>query len=290
MPTVAVSDEARERTARLCMELGTDGLRGELTLIRAARALACLDGADRVQRRSSPARRADGVAPSVAPQSARRSRLDRADRACRGRPVRRMSTPSRRPHAMMRRWRHVCSRLIRLRWADWLFGRRRARRATGSSPHSVHCRVRTVRSGKFHPRSMTTDCSAAARSGRDPALRAPGAGARPAGGGGWRRDPHSDGRAHPGVAGRKARRALDGGCVAIEREGLTQRVLNAGRPDPPRRRDRRRSRAVRAARSCRIARADRSIIRLPAPNAVPSRTVCGRPRAGCPPTSSSKTA
>lgn len=34
--------------AALCMTLGTDGLRGELTLIRTARALACLDGEDSV--------------------------------------------------------------------------------------------------------------------------------------------------------------------------------------------------------------------------------------------------
>lgn len=36
--------EIIEAAARLCMQLGTDGLRGELTLIRAARALASLDG------------------------------------------------------------------------------------------------------------------------------------------------------------------------------------------------------------------------------------------------------
>jgi len=41
---VQVSDAALERAARLCMALGTDGLRGELTLMRAARALAALDG------------------------------------------------------------------------------------------------------------------------------------------------------------------------------------------------------------------------------------------------------
>ena len=35
-----VPDAALERAARLCMALGTDGLRGELTLIRAARAVA----------------------------------------------------------------------------------------------------------------------------------------------------------------------------------------------------------------------------------------------------------
>jgi len=41
---VAVPDVALERAAQLCMALGTDGLRGELTLIRAARALAALQG------------------------------------------------------------------------------------------------------------------------------------------------------------------------------------------------------------------------------------------------------
>jgi magnesium chelatase subunit I len=41
---VVVPDAALEPAARLCMRLGTDGLRGELTLIRAGRALAGLDG------------------------------------------------------------------------------------------------------------------------------------------------------------------------------------------------------------------------------------------------------
>jgi magnesium chelatase subunit I len=58
LPTVLVSDKARERTARLCMDLGTDGLRGELTLIRASRAIASLDGQDSVSdahlRRAAP--------------------------------------------------------------------------------------------------------------------------------------------------------------------------------------------------------------------------------------------
>lgn len=40
---VVVPHAAREHAARLCMGLGTDGLRGELTLIRAARAVASLD-------------------------------------------------------------------------------------------------------------------------------------------------------------------------------------------------------------------------------------------------------
>jgi magnesium chelatase subunit I len=42
--SVEVGDEPLEQAARLCMALGTDGLRGELTLIRAARALAALEG------------------------------------------------------------------------------------------------------------------------------------------------------------------------------------------------------------------------------------------------------
>jgi magnesium chelatase subunit I len=42
--SVDVPQAARERAAALCMALGTDGLRGELTLMRAARALAALQG------------------------------------------------------------------------------------------------------------------------------------------------------------------------------------------------------------------------------------------------------
>jgi len=41
---VAIPDSVRERTAALCTALGTDGLRGDLTLMRAARALAALQG------------------------------------------------------------------------------------------------------------------------------------------------------------------------------------------------------------------------------------------------------
>jgi magnesium chelatase subunit I len=41
---VDTPQEVLELAARLCLQLGTDGLRGELTLVRAARALAALDG------------------------------------------------------------------------------------------------------------------------------------------------------------------------------------------------------------------------------------------------------
>ncbi|MCX7891325.1 MAG: magnesium chelatase ATPase subunit I [Burkholderiales bacterium] len=44
LPGVAVPDAALGAAAELCMRLGTDGLRGELTLMRAARALASLEG------------------------------------------------------------------------------------------------------------------------------------------------------------------------------------------------------------------------------------------------------
>jgi magnesium chelatase subunit I len=45
---VEVPRPVLERSARLCIALGTDGLRGELTLIRAARAFAALHGKSRV--------------------------------------------------------------------------------------------------------------------------------------------------------------------------------------------------------------------------------------------------
>ena len=62
LPAVSVSDAALERAARLCMALGTDGLRGELTLMRAARALAALESAkavtnDHLRRIAPPALR-----------------------------------------------------------------------------------------------------------------------------------------------------------------------------------------------------------------------------------------
>ncbi len=44
LPGVRVPDSTLEAGARLCIALGTDGLRGELTLLRAARAFAALEG------------------------------------------------------------------------------------------------------------------------------------------------------------------------------------------------------------------------------------------------------
>jgi hypothetical protein len=65
-----------ERAARLCMALGTDGLRGELTLMRAARALAALEGDaghdDGPSARHRPARCAIACAATRSTMPARR--------------------------------------------------------------------------------------------------------------------------------------------------------------------------------------------------------------------------
>jgi magnesium chelatase subunit I len=70
---IEVSDSALEKAARLCMALGTDGLRGELTLVRAARALASFDGDNSVG--DSHLRR---VAPAALRHRLRRNPLDEA--------------------------------------------------------------------------------------------------------------------------------------------------------------------------------------------------------------------
>ena len=50
LPTIATPSTALYDAAALCIALGSDGLRGELTLIRAARAMAALDGETRISR------------------------------------------------------------------------------------------------------------------------------------------------------------------------------------------------------------------------------------------------
>ena len=44
LPETQVPDAALRRASEICIQLGTDGLRGELTLMRAARAAAAIDG------------------------------------------------------------------------------------------------------------------------------------------------------------------------------------------------------------------------------------------------------
>jgi magnesium chelatase subunit I len=62
LPRLECPDAVLEQASALCLALGTDGLRGELTLLRAARALAALEGARQVgpahlQRVAAPALR-----------------------------------------------------------------------------------------------------------------------------------------------------------------------------------------------------------------------------------------
>ncbi len=71
LPDVSVPDAVLETATRLCMALGTDGLRGELTLVRAARALAALEGTDTVT--DAELRE---IAPSVLRHRLRRDPLD----------------------------------------------------------------------------------------------------------------------------------------------------------------------------------------------------------------------
>ncbi|MBK1663359.1 magnesium chelatase ATPase subunit I [Rhodospirillum rubrum] len=73
LKSISVGDDIVEKCAELCLKLGTDGLRGELTLVRAARALAALQGdkavtLDHLKR----------VAPSALRHRLRRDPLDEA--------------------------------------------------------------------------------------------------------------------------------------------------------------------------------------------------------------------
>jgi magnesium chelatase subunit I len=73
LPDVEVPDSALEHAARICIALGTDGLRGELTLMRTARALASLTGDTEVTDAHLRA-----VAPSALRHRLRRNPLDEA--------------------------------------------------------------------------------------------------------------------------------------------------------------------------------------------------------------------
>jgi magnesium chelatase subunit I len=68
---IEVSDSILEQAAALCIALGTDGLRGELTLIRASRALAALNKA-----KSVTIEHVRTVAPSALRHRLRRDPLD----------------------------------------------------------------------------------------------------------------------------------------------------------------------------------------------------------------------
>jgi magnesium chelatase subunit I len=70
---VKIADAVLELMSRLCMALGADGLRGELTLMRASRAAAALDG-----RKAVDASHIRLVAPMVLRHRLRRNPLDEA--------------------------------------------------------------------------------------------------------------------------------------------------------------------------------------------------------------------
>jgi magnesium chelatase subunit I len=73
LPAVEAPDSALEMATRLCLALGTDGLRAELTLLRAARSLASLEGETAVT--EAHIRR---IAPSALRHRLRRDPLDEA--------------------------------------------------------------------------------------------------------------------------------------------------------------------------------------------------------------------
>jgi magnesium chelatase subunit I len=74
LPKVTLSDEVLASAAQLCMSLGTDGLRGELSLMRAAKALAALRNA-----RKATVAHLKEVAPLVLRHRLRRDPLDDTD-------------------------------------------------------------------------------------------------------------------------------------------------------------------------------------------------------------------
>ena len=78
LATVQVSDETLTLCAKLCQQLGTDGLRAELTLLRATRALAALQGQRNVTREHLRA-----LAPLALRHRLRRDPLDDADASVR---------------------------------------------------------------------------------------------------------------------------------------------------------------------------------------------------------------
>ncbi|MFM2041668.1 MAG: hypothetical protein RLY86_244 [Pseudomonadota bacterium] len=82
LPTIRMPDRVLELAAKLCMALGADGLRGELTCMRAARALAAFDGAARVSpehlRRIAPMAMSHRLRRNPLDESSAQSRVERA--------------------------------------------------------------------------------------------------------------------------------------------------------------------------------------------------------------------
>lgn len=78
LSAVAVPEQVLQQASQLCVRLGTDGLRGELTLVRAARALAALEGVTVVS-----LEHLQEAAPSALRHRLRRNPLDESGSAAR---------------------------------------------------------------------------------------------------------------------------------------------------------------------------------------------------------------
>ena len=78
LPQVDVSDDMLMLCARLCQQLGTDGLRAELTLLRATRAYAALKGHSSVK-----PEHLQSMAPLALRHRLRRNPLDDTDSGAR---------------------------------------------------------------------------------------------------------------------------------------------------------------------------------------------------------------
>ena len=207
-----------------CIGLGTDGLRGELTLMRAARALASLEGDAVVERRApapgrSPPPCATGCGATRSTRPARRVRVERARRGA----VRARERWRARGPAMGRRGSRPrpCSRSTRRAWAAWRCARLPGRCATAGWPccatscprmrRGAGCRSTTATAGSWAASTSRPRSPPAGRS-RERGLLA-----------------EADGgivvlamaeRLPPATAARLAA-VLDTGEVRLERDGLT---------------------------------------------------------------------
>lgn len=82
LPSVTIPDDVLTRASEICMAVGADGLRGELTLMRAARALAALEEASIVTqdhlRRVSPLALRHRLRRNVLDETGSTARIERA--------------------------------------------------------------------------------------------------------------------------------------------------------------------------------------------------------------------
>jgi Mg-chelatase subunit ChlI len=167
LPLVEIADDVREAAATLCVSLGADGLRGEMTLLRAARACAALDGKPDVSMAHVRA-----IAPAALRHRLRRNPLDdtgsgqRVERALAAGFRHPAISASRRTSGATPASRRRRSRSIRPGLADLRCAPLRARRGPHGSRISSAVSVRRARShgSRFRPTSRTISCSAGSTS------------------------------------------------------------------------------------------------------------------------------